>query len=211
MVRIAIIDDDIAVAQALRKELVGFDEIESVILLNDAFRFIGDMEKMSIEQHPEVVIMDISMGRSDEGIQATRALRNRFPEIQVVMFTISDDDKNIFESFKAGAMGYLLKNEKPEFILKTILDVKGGGAQMSPAIAKKTISFFSGSKPNDHARKLTGREVEILDMVAKGFTYAKISSALFIAESTVQKHIKNIFAKLEVSNKIEALKKIERL
>jgi DNA-binding NarL/FixJ family response regulator len=199
------------VAEALRNQLIKYDQIASVVVGNDATKFIKQIDIQPIEDRPEVVIMDISMRLADEGLHATRQLRERFPEIQVVMFTISDDDKNIFESFKAGAMGYLLKNENPQFIVKTIVDVKEGGAQMSPSIAKKTISYFGASKVNDHVKKLTAREVEILDMVAKGYTYSKISSTLFIAESTVQKHIKNIFSKLEVSNKIEALKKIDRL
>jgi len=86
--------------------------------------------------------MDISMGSPDEGIQATRLIKDKFPSIDIIIFTISDEDEKVFEAFKAGAMGYLLKNEPPSFILKTILDVKNGDAQMSPAIARKTIRFL---------------------------------------------------------------------
>lgn len=136
------------------------------------------------------------------------------------MFTISDDDEHIFEAFKAGAMGYLLKNESPVFIVKTICDVMNGDAQVSPGIARKMIRFFSASPKQQQdetvsekteKEKLSVREVEILELAAKGYTYQQIADTLFIASGTVKKHIRNIFEKLQVNNKIEAFKKIGKL
>jgi DNA-binding NarL/FixJ family response regulator len=162
--------------------------------------------------------MDISMGSPDEGVQATRLIKNKFPEIEIIIFSISDEDERVFEAFKAGAMGYLLKSEPPSFILKTILDVKNGGAQMSPMIARKAIRFFlptSQEKPvseaSQESEKLSVREAEILGHVSKGLTYLQISEILFISPNTVKKHMVNIFEKLQVKNKIEALKKAGNL
>jgi len=161
--------------------------------------------------------MDISMGSPDEGIQATRLIKEHFADIQVVMFTISDTDELIFEAFRAGAVGYLLKNEKPSFILKTIIDVHNGGAQMSPSIARRTIAFLTPDvgkgrpqKETNEAVILSEREMEIMKLVEQGFTYEQIANALHIAVNTVKKHMMNIFGKLQVNNKIEAIKKIAR-
>ena len=153
------------------------------------------------------------MGIPDEGILATRMIKSKFPDIEIIIFTISDEDERIFEAFKAGAMGYLLKNEPASFILKTILDVRNGGVQMSPGIARKTIQFFLPSKIESRAilpeeyDKLTIRETEILKHVSKGLTYQQIATSLFISPNTVKKHMINIFEKLHVKNKIEAINK----
>jgi DNA-binding NarL/FixJ family response regulator len=157
--------------------------------------------------------MDISMGVPDEGIQATAKIRELFPEIKIIMFTISDKDELIFDAFKSGAMGYLLKNESPEFIVKTIMDVKSGEAQMSPSVARKTIHFLTGSKLPEKSQAedfaLSSRELETINLVAKGYTYTQIGELLHIAPSTAKKHMTNIFEKLHVKNKIEALLKTE--
>jgi DNA-binding NarL/FixJ family response regulator len=112
-------------------------------------------------------------------------------------------------------MGYLLKNEKPSFILKTILDVYHGGAQMSPSIARKTIAFFTApnipTPEQTNASLLSARELEILRLVEKGNTYEHIGNSLFISTHTVKKHMMNIFFKLQVNNKIEAIKKSKDL
>ena len=118
------------------------------------------------------------MGFPDEGIHATRLIKKLFPDILVVMFTISDTDELIFDAFRAAAVGYILKNERPSFILKTIIDVYNGGAQMSPSIARKAIAFLmpdaKKSKPPKETTEevtLTDRELEILRLVEQGFTY----------------------------------------
>lgn len=213
-IRIAIVDDDARLAKSLKSDLLNFTEIDSVIVCPSGIKFAKDLAQMSEAKMPEIIIMDISMGQADEGIQATRIIKQRFPHIDIVMFTISDEDERIFEAFKAGAMGYLLKNEPPAFILKTILDVKSGGAQMSPTIARKAIQFLMPAiaikKSGDllEVEQLTTRESEILEKVAKGSTYQQIADQLFISLYTVKKHVANIFSKLHVKNKIEALHRL---
>lgn len=218
LIKLAIIDDDIRLAKALKSELLQFQEIESVYTSHSGLSFVSELEAMPSGKRPEVVIMDISMAFPDEGIQATQQIKSRFPEILVIIFTISDEDNRIMEAFKAGAMGYLLKDEKPEFILKTILDVRNGGAQMSPGIARKAISYFSSfsiAKESEKApgpdKALTDRELEILRMVSEGRPYAEIGGKLFIATSTVKKHMAHIFEKLHVNNKTKAIREAEGL
>lgn len=217
MIRLAIVDDDPRIAKFLKGEMMEFGEIESVVCSDSGLTFAKELESMLPGKRPEVIIMDISMRLPDEGIRATRLIKARFPNIEVIMFTISDDDDRIFEAFQAGAMGYLLKNEKPTFILKTVLDVKAGGAQMSPAIARKTIRLLAPGYQTSQKQKtekhdaLTPRELEILEKVGKGITYDQIGKDLGISGLTVKKHITHIFTKLQVKNKIEALRKADGL
>jgi DNA-binding NarL/FixJ family response regulator len=218
-IRLAIIDDDVRLSKGLKSDLLEFNEIESVITNNSGLAFAKALEQMSIDKRPEIIIMDISMSVPDEGIHATRLIKNKFPGMGIIMFTISDEDDRIFEAFKAGAMGYLLKNEPASFILKTILDVQSGGAQMSPSIARKAIRFLVPENPKKNLtdikestpEALSIREFEILQLVANGLTYPQIADKLFIATNTIKKHMMNIFSKLHVNNKIEALKKTEGL
>src|SRR5258706_4976280 len=213
MIKLAIVDDNEQLAKALKKELLEFSDIESIDISNGGIKFFKYLQQMQPEKRPQVIIMDISMGFPDEGIHATRLIKDLFPDILVIMFTISDTDELIFDAFRAGAVGYLLKNEKPSFILKTIIDVSNGGAQMSPSIAKKAIAFLAPqtkSKPQKETTEgalLTDREFEILRLVEQGFTYDSIADTLSIALNTVKKHMMNIFSKLQVNNKIEAIKK----
>lgn len=208
--KIAIVDDDARLAKALKSDLLNFPEIDSVLTSTGGLLFAKELEQMSEAKLPEVIIMDISMNQQDEGIVATRQIKKRFPDMAIIMFTISDEDENIFEAFKAGAMAYLLKNEPSSFILKTILDVKNGGAQMSPSIARKTINLLL---PDAHKKSekpksvLTLRETEILEKTAKGKNYHQIADELFLSKNTVKKHIANIFIKLQVNNKVEAIRK----
>jgi DNA-binding NarL/FixJ family response regulator len=213
--KIAIVDDDARLAKSLKSDLLNFAEIDSVITSTSGIKFAKELAQMSEAKIPEVIVMDISMGLADEGIQATRMIKQQFPHIDIIMFTISDEDERIFEAFKAGAMGYLLKNEPPAFILKTILDVKAGGAQMSPTIARKAIGFLMPStadknkeQSTEEDKQLTVREIEILEKVAKGSSYQQIADQLFISVHTVKKHIAHIFEKLHVTNKVEAIRKL---
>lgn len=216
MLKLALVDDDARISSALKDALLEFPEIKSITRASSGLAYAQDLEKLPVDSLPDVIIMDISMGLPDEGIRATRQIKSRFPQIEIIMFTISDEDERIFEAFKSGALGYLLKNESPEFILKTILDVKNGGAQMSPSIARKAIRYLSppanplAEEKRNEIDALSAREKEVLDLVAKGLTYPNIADTLCIATHTVKKHMMNIFEKLHVKNKVEALNKMDR-
>ncbi len=213
MIKLALVDDDVRLSALLKNQLLNFNEIESVICCSSGLQFVEELKAMEPAQLPNVIIMDISMNLPDEGIHATLKIKQLYPGIEIIMFTISDKDDFIFEAFKAGAMGYLLKNEMPEFIIKTILDVMEGNGQMSPTIARKTIHYLTKAvKPKeicDETDALSVRELEIIHLVSKGYTYNQIGDRLNIATTTVKKHMTNIFLKLHVKNKIEALLKTQ--
>lgn len=219
MIKLAIVDDDARLLRHLKNAFQGSPEISFVLLFNSGLEFVEKLTTMSPADRPDVIIMDISMGSANEGIATTGRIKALFPDIQVIMFTVLDDDARIFEAFKAGAMGYLLKDESPEYILKTVLDVRNGGAQMSPVIAKKAIQFMAAHNSpvaveddeKQSTEGLTPRELEIMQMTSDGFSYNEIAEKLSIATSTVKKHMTNVFQKLQVKNKILAINKIKTL
>jgi len=212
MVKLAIVDDDTRLLKGLKSELLKFTEIDSIISSSSGISFAEELRSMPPERRPEVILMDISMGSPNEGIMATRHIKLTNPEIEIIMFTISDEDEMIFDAFQAGAVSYLLKNESPSFIVRTILDTKNGGTIMSPSVARKTIKFFKSDKikPKDPSfgAVLSLREQEILNLVSLGLTYDRIAERLFISIHTVKTHMSNIFGKLQVNNKLAALKKV---
>src|ERR1044071_2770970 len=104
-IRIAIVDDNVRLAKNLKSDLLEFKEIESVITAHSGIGFASDLQQMTPDKRPHVIVMDISMETPDEGIQATRLIKKQFPEIEIIMFTVSDEDDLIFEAFKAGALG----------------------------------------------------------------------------------------------------------
>jgi NarL family two-component system response regulator LiaR len=209
-IKLAIVDDDQRLAKVLKQELLEYSEIESVSLFANGHSFLLNLQTQPADQ-PQVVLMDINMIQTEEGIYTTQKVHLLFPQIKVIMFTIAEDDEHIFEAFKAGAVGYLLKNEKPSFILKAIVDVYQGGALMSPGVALKTIRFLvphaEGEKAEALDFRLSDRELEVLRLVAKGHTYHSIGEQLALSAETVKKHMNNVFRKLHVRNKIEAINK----
>jgi DNA-binding NarL/FixJ family response regulator len=162
------------------------------------------------EDQPEIVIMDINLpGMS--GIQCTQMIKEKYPSIQIMMCTVYEDDAKIFEALKAGASGYLLKRAAIDEIFDSIMSLHYGGSPMSPLIARKVVASFQ----RDHAANLTDgiisdREQEILNLMSEGFRSKEIAAKLFISINTVRTHVRNIYEKLHVSSKIEALNKVSK-
>ena len=209
-IRIAIVDDDQVLANSLKQELEIFTDIECISVSPSGFTFVANLAAATAL--PDIVVMDISMSMADEGIIVTRMLHEKYPEIKTIMFTVAEDDNYVFEAFKSGAVGCLLKNEKPAFIHKTIVDVYEGGALMSPGIALKAIHFLTGAAETKNQKDmeslhLTERELDVLRLTARGYTYEFMADKLFVSNETVKKHMSNIFKKLHVKNKVEALNK----
>jgi DNA-binding NarL/FixJ family response regulator len=212
---LAIVDDNLPLAHALREELLNFPAFEKITVHGSGLGFVQALS-LAKERVPDVILMDISMRLADEGIQATRVLYERYPDCRVIIFTVNDDNDRIFDAFKAGAVGYLLKNERSVFIYKTILDVANGGALMSPSVARKAIGFLSAGPPEKRKEEaddfqLTERELEVLRWVAKGNTYVIIADELCVTTETVKKHLSNIFKKMRVKNRIEAINKAKEI
>jgi DNA-binding NarL/FixJ family response regulator len=154
---------------------------------------------------PDVVLMDIQMpGMS--GIACTAALKAKLPSVPVMMLTVYEDNDAIFNALKAGASGYLLKRSAPAKLLESIQELHRGGAPMTSEIARKVIESFFKTKPEAHPQdKLTAREEEILECLAKGFVTKEIADKLSVTYDTVRYHLKHIYDKLHVHSRTEAV------
>lgn len=160
---------------------------------------------------PDVVIMDIHLPGMT-GIEAVQLLKAQMPSLQIAMCTVYEDDEHIFNALKAGASGYLLKRTSPDKLLEALHDLHQGGSPMSGEIARRVVtSFQRKATPAPQLAMLTPREKEILDLLAKGYLYKEIASELFISIETVKRHIHNIYEKLHVQTRTEALNKVFRM
>jgi DNA-binding NarL/FixJ family response regulator len=156
---------------------------------------------------PDVILMDINLGGMS-GIEGVRRVKELFPGTQVLMLTVFEENDKIFQSICAGASGYLLKRTPPAKIIESIAEVHAGGAPMTASVARKVLTLFATVAPQPASpSSLTPRETEILQHLVTGSSYKKIARELFISFDTVNTHIKNIYAKLQVHSKTEAVAK----
>jgi DNA-binding NarL/FixJ family response regulator len=157
----------------------------------------------------DVALLDIDMPGLN-GIELVEKIKNRFPSIQCLMCTVYEDNDRIFNALEAGASGYILKKSASRQILEAVHDIYQGGSPMSSEIARRVVQSFNKRKDRDVLQKfsLTNREQEILAQLEKGFLYKEIAHTLSISVETVRRHVHNIYEKLHVSNRTEALNKI---
>lgn len=206
IISVAIVEDTEEIRNALRVLINGSEGFSCEHVFSNAEDALVSLPEL----HPNVVLMDINLPGKN-GIDCTRELAGIMPSTQFMMCTVYDDDDNIFEALRAGATGYLLKRTSPAQILEAIQDVVAGGSPMSSEIARRVVaSLQKKGKPSAVSEILTARETEILDFLAKGFLYKEIAAELFISKETVKKHIHNIYEKLQVQTRTEALNKIFR-
>jgi len=167
-----------------------------------------DLIKTIRENLPEVILMDIDMPGLT-GIQATSLVKSHFPEVQVLILTVYEDDEKIFNAILAGASGYLLKKTPPTRILDAITEVREGGASMSSSIVKRVLSFFNQQSGSNLSNEylLSQRELEILKCLVNGDSYKMIADNCTISIGTVRSHINNIYKKLHINSKSEAVAK----
>ena len=158
-------------------------------------------------ENPDVVLMDINLPGMN-GIQCVARLKKHLPKTQVLMLTTYDDGDLIFDSLRAGANGYLLKNMPQQELVQAVQEVQAGGAPMSLQIARKVINHFHKTKPASDLEQLTSRELEILRLLAKGHLYKEIAEHLAISMSTVRTHITAVYEKLHVHSRTEAAMKL---
>ncbi len=207
--KIAIAEDNDFLAKSITDKLALFsDKFEVSFRAKNGREIVDYVLKNS---KPDVILMDIEMPLLD-GIKATELITSPFPEIRIIILTVFDDDDKIFNAIKAGASGYLLKDEPIEKIIEGIDIVLSGGAPMSAAIAAKTLQLLrnkdnSADSFDNTDFNLTKREIEILEYLKQGYDYNKTANLLFISPFTVRKHIENIYRKLQVNNKIQAVQK----
>lgn len=171
-----------------------------------AFEDCLDLLKNIEETKPDVVLMDIQMPGIN-GIEAVGILREKYPDLKILMQTIFEDNEKIFQSILAGASGYILKNTSPSRFLEYIKETFEGGAPMSPSVATKVLKMIAEQSPSAKVNtfNLSEREKEILSCLVKGMSYKLIADACFISIDTVRGHIRNIYEKLHVHSKGEAI------
>jgi DNA-binding NarL/FixJ family response regulator len=158
------------------------------------------------KENPDIVLMDINLPGMN-GIQCVARLKKRVPNIQILMLTTYDDGDLIFDSLRAGANGYLLKNIPQEELVQAVQQVYAGGAPMSLQIARKVINHFHKTKPASELDNLSVRELEILRLLAKGHRYKEIADQLSINIGTVRTHVRHVYEKLHVTSRTEAAMK----
>ena len=204
MIKVAIVEDNNALRTSLENLLNKTEGIRCVASLNNLLNLVSELHR----QVPDIVLMDIGLPKIS-GIEGVRTVKSNFPSVQVLMFTVFEDDEKIFDAIRAGASGYLLKKTPPDEIIEAIKDLYHGGAPMSASIARKVIrSFQSPATPVKQDFQLTARESEILYSLVDGLSYKKIADKYVVSISTVRTHICNIYHKLHVNSKAEAVAKI---
>ena len=173
-----------------------------------AYPNVLDVNAVITSDSPEVVILDIDMPQMD-GISAIPIIKEADPNISVVMYTQFEDDDKLFRSLCAGADGYILKKTSPMKLFEAIGEVSQGGAPMSPAVARKVLATFRTRQKTSHEHyDLTSREVEVLQLLIKGYSVKFIAAELDIAFDTSRSHLRNIYRKLHVNCGKEAIAKV---
>jgi DNA-binding NarL/FixJ family response regulator len=212
---IAIVDDKPYLIHQLKESLTLFDEIEVVWTAANGRQAV---DKTLFEKTTaKVILMDIDMPEMN-GIDAVRHIRFKNTDVKIIMLTVFDDEDKIFEAITAGADGYMLKDSKPTRIIAAIEDALDGGAPMSPIIAAKTLKLLRQQNApttlketikSPQSYEITKREIEILEMWVQGKSYQQIADKLYISVGTIRKHIGNIYEKIHVHSRIEALQKAD--
>jgi DNA-binding NarL/FixJ family response regulator len=201
-IRILIVDDHPVFRFGLRALISSIPEMEVVAEATSGEAAIEEARKLK----PDIILMDVNMPGIN-GIEATSRILAAAPEIGILILTMFEDD-SVFKAVQAGARGYILKGADPEETLRAIQSVIHGGAIFSPKVADRLIHFISDKKENGVSEifsDLTSREREVLSLLAKGLTNSAISEKLFLSPKTVRNHVSNIFAKLQVSDRGQAI------
>ena len=201
-IRVTIFEDNKSLRQGLYQLINGSEGF----VCTGAFEDCHDLLKNIEDAKPDVVLMDIQMPGIN-GIEAVKLLREKYPDLKILMQTIFEDSEKIFHSILAGASGYILKNTSPSRFLDYIKETFEGGAPMSPSIATKVLKIVTqqSSSIKTDSFNLSNREKEILSCLVKGMSYKLIANACFISIDTVRGHIRNIYEKLHVHSKGEAV------
>lgn len=200
---IAIIEDDAKIRSYLAEQIQLQIEVARLQVFGDAESALAVLS----EDPVEIALFDVNLPEMD-GIECLRQLKLLHPRMQVMVLTVYDSPDTIFNALKAGATSYLLKSTPANKILEAIADVQQGGSPISSQIARKVIEAFAvREKTNEYFQELSRREQEMLEHLSKGYRYKEIADKLFISIETVRTHIRNIYEKLQVNSRAEALKK----
>jgi DNA-binding NarL/FixJ family response regulator len=202
-IRIVLADDHVMVRQGIRQFLEEAGDVEVVAEAGD-----GAEAVRAVEAHqPDVAVLDIRMP-GVTGVEATRQIKARFPQVRVLVLTAYDDDPYVFALLQAGADGYVLKTASGDELVRAVRTVHGGRTALSPEIAAKVVRQVTSGRPEgaaDQVEPLTDREIEVLRLAARGLTNRAIGHELGVSHRTVQGHLANIYGKMGVNSRTEAV------
>ncbi|MDJ1505814.1 response regulator transcription factor [Xanthocytophaga agilis] len=202
-IRVSIVEDIVEVREGLRFLLHQTGEFVCVATYESAETALAGME----DNLPDLLIMDISLPAMN-GLDCIRSIKNFYPSVECIVFTIYEDSEQVFEALQAGASGYLLKKTQPHKIIDALKELAAGGSPMSASIARKVVTAFQEKAIQTEEYHLSEREKQILDGLSKGLFYKEIAHQLSIGSGTVRQHIHRIYKKLHVQNRTEAINKV---
>jgi len=203
MIRVLIYEDNPQLREGLTMLINGSDGFEVLATYKNCNNVVEEVEAWK----PDVILMDIDMPGIN-GLEGLKLIRNSNAEVKVLMLTVFDDNKNVFESLKNGANGYILKKTPPAKLLEYIAEAASGGAPMTASIATQVLKMFSEIQNPVYADyNLSDREKQVLQFLVNGYSYKMIAAEMFIAIDTVRSHIKKVYEKLHVNSKSEAVAK----
>lgn len=213
MIRIAIVDDKLRNRRIVAEKLSVSNRFQVIFEAGDGNEFLDKIRTLESSHLPDIILMDLEMPEIN-GIAAIAIASSLYPAIKFVVLTVFDDDDKIFSAIKAGASGYLLKEESGGVIVDMLLNLwESGAGPISPSIAYKILQMLktretpnAGGSEQPDIFQLSQREKEILELLAEGFEYKEIGDRLFISPNTVKKHCISIYQKLHVNNRAQALK-----
>lgn len=206
LIKVAIVDDKQANRISLSEKLMEHKDMQVILLAKNGEDFLNKMKES--KELPDVVLMDIDMPIMN-GIETVNTASGLYPSTNFLMLTVFDDDEKIFEAIKCGAIGYLLKDDKIETIIDSIRQIiEFGGSPMSPRIARKALQLLMNATVEKVAKErtmLSDREMDILNCLVGGMNFKAIAEKLFISPNTVRTHITNIYKKMHVQSKTQAV------
>ncbi len=206
-IKVAIVEDHIETLNSLSALL---NRTETILVVGGFTSGESALKEIPYVR-PEVVLLDLGLPEIS-GIEVIRGLADSLPDLEIIVLTVEEDKNNLFAALKAGASGYLLKDSTPSEIIEAIEEVYNHGSPMSPKVARYVVDYFNGIWVHDREkdRSLTERECEILNGIADGLTDKRLADRLFISPHTVRTHLKNIYDKLHVHSKVEAVMKAKK-
>ena len=213
-VRVAIVEDNTSLREQLIERFQFFEAVDLVFSAGLGEQCIEQLATYNKAQRPEVILMDIEMP-GISGIETTQRIKAAYPEIDIIMFTVFEHDDKIFQSIQAGAAGYLLKDAATEKLVEAIIELKDGGAPMSPRVARKMLAYVQSLEKKQHkpskekkasSFNLSARELELLEGLVRDETDLMIADRLSISPHTVRTHFKNIYKKLHVHSRAAAVR-----
>lgn len=196
MKKVVIIEDYIPVMESFKQSINDSDWFSVEQTFSNCEEAIKQLKRLKAD----IILMDISLPGMD-GIEGTKRIKKILPDVKIIIVSVHKNSKVVFDALCAGALGYLTKNISPSKLIEALKEVTDGGSPMSTNIARMVVESFQFNKPNE----LTNREADVLQMLVNGTSYATIADSLFLSINTVKYHIRNIYEKLHVNSRSEAI------